>query len=78
MHIVGSREIHAALTPSQGQTDLPDLSILNLRTRVSVSPQPTTVANAVSRVGPWIAQVQVAWQVVSLIIVLMAHDLFTL
>jgi hypothetical protein len=78
VHAVEQGKIHAAFTPRQGHTDLPDLSILDLRTRMTIAPQSTTVANAVSRVGPWVAHVQVAGQVVSLVIISMAHDLFTL
>jgi hypothetical protein len=75
VHAVQAGKVHTPLTLRQGQTDLPDLSILNLRTGVPVSPQTSTVPQTVNHVAGRITEVKVVWPVVRLVIVAVADEL---
>src|SRR5208337_5109838 len=75
MHAVDRGEIHPPLTSRQSQTDLPNLSIQNLRKRVVISPQTSPVPQAINRVAGVITEIEILRPVVGLVIVTVADEL---
>ena len=75
VHTIDSGKLPYTLTPRQGQSDLTNLSILDPRTRVAVSPHTPPVPQAVDRVAMVIAEIQVVRPVVTRIIIMVADEL---
>jgi hypothetical protein len=75
MNAVSSGEVHSTLTPGQGQTNLADLNLQNLRERVPIALQTATVPQAIRQVAGVITDIKILRPVICLVIVAVADKL---
>ena len=74
VHAKGSGKVPHPLAPRQSQTDLADLSIPNLHTRMAIPSQFPAVPQAISRITGMIAEIEVLRPVVSRVVVPMTDE----